>query len=577
MTDTPGQRSPRRNPNPIPPELCKRILETASRGMPRLDFLQDVSSMLREFSGCDSVEIRIVERDRVWICKTSIDAHGLPRREVVSGRRDENGCTIPILDKESDLERLLEHVALGRPDPSVPFIAGSDGSWLSDTGPPPTGPSDTTGDSLANIFAPYESMVSIAFAIDDGDTGLLVMWSLQRDPFTVEGVEPYRWVAKILGIALAQRRVQLALRERIKEMTCLYGIAKAAGRAGASIRELVAESAELLRRACLYESMAATRIEVDEYGYSTEGFRETPYMLTSDIVIEGRKRGTISLVYIEETPELDEGPFLAEERKLIDAVAGELALVVDARRVQEERKVLREQLRHADRLATIGQLAAGIAHELNEPLTSILGRAQLTLRNTVLPEEARRDSEKIATAALRARDIISKLRLFARHAPPEMKRVDLNAIVRDGLDLVESRCAKAGIALIKELEPDLPPTVADPGQLYQVLINLAVNAMQATPDGGRITVRTKRWEDAVGFSVQDTGIGMSEETMRHIFTPFFTTKELDEGTGLGLAVVHGIVTSHGGSVTVESEEGEGSCFVVKLPLEAAAEGIESTE
>ena len=138
--------------------------------------------------------------------------------------------------------------------------------------------------------------------------------------------------------------------------------------------------------------------------------------------------------------------------------------------------------------------------------------------------------------------------LFARQTPPTKTRVNLNTVITEGLYLVEARCAKEGVELVRRLEPDLPDIIADPSQLHQVLVNLVVNAVQAMPGGGTLTIRTGRSDGHVALVVEDTGCGMTEEVRRQIFIPFFTTKDVSEGTGLGLSVVHGIVSAHGGTI-----------------------------
>jgi len=273
----------------------------------------------------------------------------------------------------------------------------------------------------------------------------------------------------------------------------------------------------------------------------------------------------VEVVYSEEKPELDEGPFLKEERDLIDTVAAQTELIIQRKLAEEEGSRLSEQLRHADRLATIGQLSAGVAHELNEPLGSILGFAQITRKSTGLADQAAQDLDKIIKASLHAREIIKKLMLFGRQAPMQKTRVNLNKIVDEGLYLVESRCAKEGIKLTRILAPDLPEITADPSQLNQVLINLVVNSIQAMPKGGALTVQTVAGPEHVSLVVEDSGVGMSEEQVKKIFIPFYTTKEIGQGTGLGLPVVHGIVTSHNGSIKVDSKVGQGTRFEIRLP------------
>ena len=157
--------------------------------------------------------------------------------------------------------------------------------------------------------------------------------------------------------------------------------------------------------------------------------------------------------------------------------------------------------------------------------------------------------------------------MFARQAPAERAWVDLDHIVSGGLYFFESRCAKSEIRLVRELAGDLPRFLGDPAQMNQVLVNLVVNAIQAMPDGGTLRIRTGREEGAVLLVVEDTGVGMGENVQRRIFLPFFTTKDVREGTGLGLSVVHGIVTAHGGTIEVRSAPGEGSRFEIRIPVE----------
>jgi signal transduction histidine kinase len=247
-------------------------------------------------------------------------------------------------------------------------------------------------------------------------------------------------------------------------------------------------------------------------------------------------------------------------------MANEIALVIERSQAEEEKDRLEEQLRHADRLATIGQLAAGVAHELNEPLGNILGFAQLAAKASGIPEAVGKDLERIISASLHARTVIERLNLFARQSPQRRGLVDLNRVINEGLYFLGHRCAKVGITLVRELASDIPEIIADQSQLYQVLVNLVVNAIQAMPEGGRLTIRTLKYDSQVAFSVEDTGIGIDDETRSKIFLPFFTTKDVNEGTGLGLAVVHGIVMAHGGSITVDSQVGKGSRFEVRLPL-----------
>jgi two-component system NtrC family sensor kinase len=359
-----------------------------------------------------------------------------------------------------------------------------------------------------------------------------------------------------------------ALCERVKELTCLYSLAQLAERPGITLEEILRGTADLLPPAWQYPEIAAGRVTFNGRAYVTAGFREGGQTQSAPIVVNGQRRGSIDVVYTEDRPELDEGPFLKEERSLIDAVARHIVLIVERRQADEDRFRLQEQLRHADRLATIGQLAAGVAHELNEPLGNILGFAQLSQKHPDLPEQIAQDLEKIVATSLHARRIINDLMLFSRQKPPQKVRVDLNGVVEEGLYFLESRCARNGIAVVRALSPELPEITADASQLRQVFVNLAVNAIQAMPGGGTLKVTTRRSGDRVVLSVEDSGVGMSEQVLKKVFIPFFTTKDVNEGTGLGLPVVHGIATSHGGTIHVESSPGQGTRFDMELPVTA---------
>jgi len=341
---------------------------------------------------------------------------------------------------------------------------------------------------------------------------------------------------------------------------------------GAALDDVIQGIVDLLPPAWLYPEIARARIVLNGESYASPGFRATPYRQIADVSVDEQVVGFVEVVYLEKRLTLDEGPFLAEERSLIDSVAREVARYYDRSKAEQESNSLREQLRHADRLATIGQLAAGVAHELNEPLGNVLGFAQLAKKAEGLPSQAERDLCKIESASLQAREIIKKLMAFARQLPPKTVQADLNDLVREGLFFFEARCAKAGIQVARRLTANLPRITVDAGQLNQVLVNLVVNAIQAMPDGGVLTVETWVDHQGVHLGVQDTGMGIRDDVRDRIFLPFFTTKDINEGTGLGLAVVHGIVASHGGMITVESPEGKGARFVIRLPVAGASSG-----
>ena len=370
--------------------------------------------------------------------------------------------------------------------------------------------------------------------------------------------------------------LEAALLERVKELGCLYAIAQIAHRCEGSLDVILQEVAGTIRNAWQYPQVASARIVVDGRVRAQAGAGPRLEVQAAPIIVGGKPRGTVEVAYSQRRPKSDEGPFLKEERSLIEAVAGQVAAILEHEEIEHEKRTLREQLRHADRLATIGQLAAGVAHELNEPLGGILGFAQLARKSPALPEQVAGDIDRIAAAALHARDVIRKLLLFAHQTPPERVPLALNRLVEDGLQFLRSHCEQEAVEVRLALAPDLPPVVADGGQLRQVLTNLVVNALQAMPSGGNLTITTAAHAGQALLVIEDTGVGIAEDLMDKLFLPFFTTKDVGVGTGLGLPVVHGIVTAHGGSVHVQSRVGEGTRFEVRLPLEGARPAPEAS-
>jgi signal transduction histidine kinase len=472
-------------------------------------------------------------------------------------------------DAADGLERLCHLVTQGQILlPCESFTRG--GSFLTgDTGRPVQ--VRTSGDERTirldlQVEGGFHSLALVPIRVHENANGLLRLMSRGADFFTFEDVEFYDSVSHVLGVALEHQRTQIELRERVKELSCLYNISRLVGQQDKCVADIITGIVNCLPPGWMYPEIAVARIVLEGRSYATRHFRECDYSLRADIVLKGEELGFVEVAYLENKPIVDEGPFLVEERHLINTIAGEIASFIERRKSEDERSQLRDQLRHADRLATIGQLAAGVAHELNEPLGNILGFAQLVEKNEDLVGESRRDIGKIISASLHAREIIKKLMVFSRQTQQKEVRTSLNRIVEEGLYFFEARCAKAGVELLLRLDEKIPDIMLDPGQINQVLVNLVVNALQAMPRGGILRVETGCIEDQVQLVVEDSGSGMTSEVREQIFIPFFTTKDISEGTGLGLPVVHGIVTTHRGTIHVDTRLGVGTKFTVRLPI-----------
>jgi len=542
--------------------ISHRVMAYAHRGTPRIDFLREVSRIFIEYVECDALELRTQGTNKWYFCEAKREDEITFDIKIFSDTSE--GYTANLsADGVPDFERLLKDIIAGRIGSSTPSFTKYGSLWIGDTEKPVTIKRiNRHGESALELSLGnnYRSLLVIPFNIDEVNKGFLILKSKHKDFFTENDIEFYQDIALILGVAIAVRRTQVALRERIKELTCLYGIARLVERPDISLDEIMQGIVELIPPAWLYPKITSGRITLDDRVYTTSRFRDGPQKLSAPIIAKGQNRGTVEVIYAEEMRELDEGPFLKEERSLINAIAREVAHIIEHKQAEEEKEKLQDQLRHADRLATLGQLAAGVAHELNEPLGNILGFAQLAQKSTDLSEQMAGDLQKIINASLHAREIIRKLMVFARQAPSKKTYVNLNKIVEEGLYFFEARCAKAGIELNRMLTPDLPEISAD--------------SIQAMPSGGKLIVQTLASDTSVSLIVEDTGTGMSPEVMQQIFLPFFTTKDVDEGTGLGLAVVHGIVTSHRGTIDVKSEIGSGTRFEIQFPLPTPQDGEE---
>jgi two-component system NtrC family sensor kinase len=309
------------------------------------------------------------------------------------------------------------------------------------------------------------------------------------------------------------------------------------------------------------DSLKSSKEKIEGYSHSLE---ETVRERTAELnkkMAELEKYNEVMLSVLDDTDEA--------KRKLQETL--------------DELKTTSDKLIQAGKLSGIGQMAAGIAHEINNPLTSILGYAQLMMSNAGLDPQIREDLTRIERESKRCVTIIENLLAFARPTPSQKEPLSVNDIVDNTLKVIEYSITREKINIIKEMDTGLPMVMADPYQLQQVFMNLVINAVRAMPDGGDLTISTKvrsskstsnlgtsnsEPADLVEISFADTGHGIADNVKEKIFEPFFSTsyQRGQKGSGLGLSISHSIVAEHGGRLEFESAEGKGTTFKVLLPV-----------
>jgi C4-dicarboxylate-specific signal transduction histidine kinase len=270
------------------------------------------------------------------------------------------------------------------------------------------------------------------------------------------------------------------------------------------------------------------------------------------------------------------GPFMVTLTDLLDQDRQPVGIVLVARdltpqtRLEAEREELRKRLGQTEKLAALGQFVAGIAHELNNPLQGVLGHLELLRTTGAFPKQLRREVWTIYREADRAAKIVRNLLVFAGSRRLARRSVSVNVVIQKVLSLRAAACRAQDIEVVRHYDDRLPRVQSDPLLLHQVFLNMVMNAehaIAATGAPGRIEVSTSvaRSGDGIVASVRDTGTGIPEETLSHIFEPFYTTKEVGQGTGLGLAIAYGIVQDHGGQIVAANHPDGGAVFTVELP------------
>ena len=353
------------------------------------------------------------------------------------------------------------------------------------------------------------------------------------------------------------------LKERIKELTCLYEVTSIIVNCDYNQLETSLEAiVDCLKKAMRYDEYAYVSLSCDQYHVTSASIIPELVSLKSSIKVFNKIDGHITVGY--PATNFTSEDFLKEELTLLNNVSLAIGNLLEKKQIRENEIAIKRQVERSDRLNILGEITAGIAHELNTPLANILGFAEL-LRNNLTDENAIRDLDKIVDSAIFSREVVKKLMFFTCEMPQQMGELTVNPIISDVLNLLDLTFKKSKVNYALSFNKENIQLKADSIQLTQVLFNLIMNAIYFSPPNTTITIKVKELAHEIRISISDEGPGISKVNEEKIFQPFFTTKPVGEGSGLGLSVVHGIVKSHKGQITYSQNKPKGATFVVNFP------------
>jgi len=351
------------------------------------------------------------------------------------------------------------------------------------------------------------------------------------------------------------------LKERIKELTCLYDISKTINKNEPCSDSILKEICEIVKIAWRFSSDSIVELKLNDFYFTTSELPQEAMFQISQIDLFEKESGFMKVLY----PTDGKFYFLDEEQKLLDKVALEISAYIEKNINKEKEKQFQRSVERVDRLSILGEITAGIAHELNTPLGNILGFAEL-INEQNIDKQVSYDISKIINAAIYSREIVKKLMFFSCEMPQNMEMVLIKPIVVEALSLLGPNFKKAQISykLIFD-NPELKAQI-DTIQLTQILFNILLNSIYVAPKNSIITVEVYSDSNDFFIEIADEGTGIPKEIKSKIFEPFFTTKPIGEGSGLGLSVVHGIIKSHKGDIISFDNQSKGTIFQVRLPL-----------
>ncbi len=554
-------------------ELSLKILELLNRSRKQPEMIREILLLVKEFSGCDAVGIRLREGEDFPYYETNgfIEGHvSLENRLCVV---DQKGELIRDSQGSPVLECMCGNIICGRFDPEKPFFTQGGSFWTNST--TELLATTTEEDRQARTRnrcngEGYESVALIPLKTEEGNIGLLQLNQFQRNHFTPELISFYEGIANSIGIVLARKQAEEALLS--SEENFHHSLDNSP--LGIRIFGAVTEG---------QQTLYANRAVLDIYGFtSLEEFNTIPRIqsLTPEsyaeylVRREKRLRGeAITAQYdlnivrpdgeVRHLQVFPKNVLWNGERRYQSIYLD----ITERKQAEQREEELQQELSLSMRLASVGELVASVAHEINNPLTGVLGFSERLLRKST-DEGTRRDLARIHSEAQRMVKVMDNLRSFTRRREPEKQYSDINDILQKTLELRAYELKTGNIEIVTDLASGLPEVEVDSHQIQEVFLNIILNAEQGMTEangGGKLTIKTGKIKNHVRISFADDGPGISTDHFGKLFDPFFTTRGEQGGTGLGLSICHGIVTEHGGRLYVRSKAGEGATFFVELP------------
>lgn len=354
------------------------------------------------------------------------------------------------------------------------------------------------------------------------------------------------------------------LKERIKELTCMYEVSSIIVNNDYKEMDKTLYSITLsLRKSLQFNKYATVEINVAPFHLISSTIPKSTVFIENNINVFNEPKGVIKIHYPADR--FSKADFLPEEKKLLENVSINVGDLLERAAIRENEAVMKRKMEHADRLSILGEITAGIAHELNTPLANILGFAELLKSKESKDTQTAKDLDKIINSAIFSREVVKKLMFFACEMPQNFGETDIVPVIKDAINLLDPTLKKSDTAYEVKLPNTEVMLKADTIQLTQVIFNLVLNAIYFSPKGGLIKITLEETKKKISLKIADQGPGIAPENVQKIFQPFFTTKPVGEGSGLGLSVVHGIIKSHRGTIDYHSNKPSGAIFIITFP------------